>query len=107
MSTGTEFIPAKTEQGFCGALLEKGKLTELAAERLQRVQSETGDRLASVLLKLGLLSEDDLAAAMTELCGLSRFDSASLAPEAVELGAINKTFLRAHELVPISRNDGE
>jgi hypothetical protein len=46
---------------FLDWLVTTGALAPIVAERVARVQSETSDRLAAILLKLGLLSELDLA----------------------------------------------
>lgn len=82
------------------------RLSDVAAERVRRVQLETADRLAPVLLKLGLLSEADLAAEMVAFSGhpfagssasLQRLDATDL--------AVTDAFLRAHQLVPIARDE--
>lgn len=91
---------------FLTHLSSRSRVSEVAAERVRRVQLETSDRLASVLLKLGLLSEADLAAEMATYSGhpcvaadatLQRVDINEL--------AVTDTFLRAHQLIPISIDD--
>lgn len=62
---------------FLAHLTSRSRLTDIAAERVRRVQLETADRLAPVLLKLGLLSEADLAAEMAAYSSYPR-----IAPEA-------------------------
>ena len=43
---------------FLDWLVETQSLTPILAERVARVQADTSDRLAAILLKLGLLSEE-------------------------------------------------
>ena len=95
-----------TPPDFLSHLSSRSRLSDVAAERVRRVQLETSDRLAPVLLKLGLLSEADLAAEMAAYSGhpclatdivLQRADLAEL--------AVTDTFLRAHQLVPISKDE--
>ena len=54
------------------------RLTAQVAERVRRVQRETSDRLASVILKLGLLSEAVLASELAAHLELSQFQSEQL-----------------------------
>ena len=94
--------------GFLAHLSSRSRLSDVAAERARRVQVETADRLAPVLLKLGLLSESDLASEMAAFSGHPRIEPG--APirrvEGDDL-AVTDTFLRAHQLVPIARDGGE
>jgi len=71
------------------------------AERVSRVQIETGDRLANVLLKLGLLSEPDLAIVLREYCSLECLLPEMLPASRVDLADLNPEFLRAHEVLPL------
>jgi general secretion pathway protein E len=92
------------EGRFLSHLSNRNCLSSVAAERVRRVQLETMDRLASVLLKLGLLSEGTLAAEMASFAGVDQLDNTA-APKAIQIdSSLNATFLRAHELVPLSRD---
>jgi general secretion pathway protein E len=95
-----------TSNDFLAHLSSRARLTDVAAERVRRVQLETSDRLPAVLLKLGMLSEADLAAEMAAFSGhpcvapdvtLARADIAEL--------AVTDSFLRAHQLVPLAKDD--
>jgi general secretion pathway protein E len=94
-----------TERSFLTALLERGRISPLAADRLQRMQTETGDRLCSVLLKLGLLSEADLLAEMSNHTAIEAADG-SLTPCLLEGVDLNSAFLHAHEVVPLAVQEG-
>ena len=99
--------PAPRDSGalFLDWLVASDRLTSQVAERVARVQRETSDRLVSVLLKLGLLSESDLAAQLVNFAGVERLPISQLPTVAPELPNLNVQFLRARELVPISVTD--
>jgi len=91
---------------FLSHLSSRSRLSEVAAERVRRVQLETSDRLAPVLLKLGLLSEADLAAEMAAYSGYPCVASdATLQRADITELAVTDAFLRAHQLVPIAKDD--
>lgn len=92
--------------GFLAHLMARGRVAEGSAERVRRVQVETFDRLASVLLKLGTLSESDLAAELAAYCGheqLAGNDSIRRVDD--EKLHVTDSFLRAHQVVPIASDD--
>jgi general secretion pathway protein E len=91
---------------FLQWLVDRDRLTPVVAERVARVQHETGDRLVGVLLKLGLLSEPDLASALAQYCDLPRFEPTSLPETAVEAAGLNEEFLRAREILPLRIDEG-
>ena len=93
---------------FLAHLSSRSRLSDVAAERARRVQVETADRLAPVLLKLGLLSESDLANEMATFSGHPRIEPGApiRRAEGDDL-AVTDAFLRAHQLVPMARDGGE
>src|SRR5258708_35738647 len=96
---------APAEQ-FLARLAEQGRLTAVAAERVSRVQLETLDRLASVLLKLGILGEEELAAELAQFCALERWSpDEAIVPALPTVDDVSIPFLRAHEIVPIREVD--
>jgi general secretion pathway protein E len=92
---------------FLDHLTERNRLSEVSAERVRRVQQETLDRLAGVLLKLGLLSELDLAVEMAAFSGYQRIDASDSLqmPSASNNLGIADSFLRAHNLVPLTAEE--
>lgn len=91
------------EERFLSHLCDRQCLSAVAAERVRRVQLETMDRLAPVLLKLGSLSEAGLAAEMARFAGVRQFEGV-LDISRLET-PLNSAFLRAHETVPLAGND--
>ena len=92
---------------FLDWLVETQFLTPILAERVARVQAETSDRLAAILLKLGLLSEGRLADQMARYCELPRLDPATMPAEPAVVPEINTGFLRAREIVPLSVQEAQ
>ena len=90
---------------FLDWLVETQFLTPILAERVARVQAETSDRLAAILLKLGLLSEGRLADQMARYCELPRLDPATMPGEPLVAPGINAGFLRAREIVPLGMQE--
>ena len=89
-----------TRPAFLTWLVDQGAVTAVVAERVARVQSETSDRLAAILLKLGLLSEARLAETLADYCGLPRLIEAVMPSELVAPD-LNDAFIRAREIVPL------
>jgi general secretion pathway protein E len=92
---------------FLGWLVESRAITSILAERVARVRSETADALPAILLKLGLISEPDLAKSLAGFCRLPRLDFATVPAAAPEIGLLNATFLRTREVVPLRVADRE
>lgn len=93
---------------FLAHLGARNRITHAVAERVRRVQAETFDRLAAVLLKLGVLGEEDLAEEMSAFSGAERMASdwsPSLAD--IERLPITGSFMRAHQVMPIAAGESE
>jgi general secretion pathway protein E len=87
-------------------LISRDRLSELSAERVSRVQQETFEPLSSVLVKLGLLSEGDLAAEIAAFSGNTLIRAGDLLRPADSGGlGIADSFLRAHEIVPLTADE--
>jgi len=87
-----------TSTDFLTHLSSRSRVSDLAAERVRRVETETTDRLAPVLLKLGLLSEADLAAEMAAYSGHPRIAT----DEVLRPADITKLGVTARSCVHIS-----
>jgi general secretion pathway protein E len=109
--TPSQVVEVPLESGsrnasFLDWLVEQGRLEARVAERVGRVQAETADRLTSVLLKLGLMSEPDLASLLREYCSLESLVPEMLPVSRVEISDLNAEFLRTHEVLPLRLSDG-
>src|SRR5262245_57443538 len=87
-----------TEDAFLRHLCDRCGLVPTTAAAALRVQQETMERLAPILLKLGLYSEDALATHMGEFATVSRLTGAITATADLE-PALSVPFLRAHQVI--------
>jgi len=86
-------------------LVREGRIEASAAERAARLSERTGEPLPSVLLKLGLLAERDLAEALAALHALPLIgadDWPDVLPFDIEL---NPRFLREARVLPLARSE--
>ncbi|RMD70342.1 MAG: type II secretion system protein GspE, partial [Gammaproteobacteria bacterium] len=84
-------------------LVARGKLTAPQLERALRLQEESGERLPALLLKLGLVSERDLAEALAEDLGLPIAHPADY-PQELPLDGVSVKFLRENKVFPLAES---
>ena len=96
--TWAEAAPASLAE-LIGA---RGLLAAPALARARRVEAETGERLASVLTRLGFISEQALAQSISEASGLPLAHSKDYPQTPVDDGRISPRFLRDAKAVPLS-----
>ncbi len=108
MSEGVDLVAQSVEavtrsaaDAFLESLVTDSVLAQVVADRVQRIHADTGDRLADVLLKLGLLSEEDLAGRMAHFSGSRRLHAADVPASKVELRDINPLLMRAYGVIPV------
>jgi len=94
------------DERICQFLLRKGRLKETDLVRARRVHEEQDDvGLVSLLTRLGLASERDVAEALSELLSLPLI-SAKDAPEAPPNSAtLSVRFLKQFHIVPIAETE--
>ena len=93
----------ENEMLICAALVERGRLKETDLNRAKRLHEESGGNLVSLLTRLGLASERDVAEAIAVVMNLpvkSSKDAPEAPPENVQLPL---RFLKQHHVVPIRR----
>lgn len=98
-------IAKVSQKSFLDWLVDNQSLTSVLAERVARVQAETSDRLAAILLKLGLLSEPRLAEELTRYCHLPPLSAGAIPQQAVATSEVSVSFLRAREVLPLRADD--
>jgi general secretion pathway protein E len=87
-------------------VLERGLVAPETLGRARLVQAETGERLDSVLTRLGMVAEQALANAIAKETGLAIAASTDFPAEPVLAEAISVRFLRDVRAVPIAESDG-
>jgi general secretion pathway protein E len=100
--TPTERPP---EARIIAALHGYGKLTPGDLARARRLADDGGDPLLRMLLRLGLISERDMAQAMSEVLGLPLVDPSAFPVEPVAEGTLTLRFLKDARVLPLAEDD--
>jgi general secretion pathway protein E len=87
-------------------VLERGLVAQETLNRARLIQAETGERLDSVLTRLGMVAEQTLASAIAKETGLPMASSGDFPAERILGDAISPRFLREVKAVPIAETDG-
>lgn len=83
-------------------LVEGGKITPRDVERALVAQAEMGGMFGQVLVKLGLVSEADVAHALSELLAIPFLAAADYPEEPVIAPGISFDFMMSNSVVPLS-----
>jgi general secretion pathway protein E len=95
------------DDAVCAYLLEKGRLKETALKQAETYREQHGGELVTLLVRLGLVSEKDVAEAESDLLDLPLVRTADLPDEAPELPTVSVRFLRQNLLLPIAESNGD
>ncbi|MGJ5222249.1 GspE/PulE family protein, partial [Bradyrhizobium oligotrophicum] len=93
-------------QGFGDFLLAANILDRMSLDRARRAALTTGDRLDTVLTKLGLVSETGLVAALSKYLALDLVRMTELPIEPVLPELVEAAFVRNNRVLPLGRSDG-
>jgi general secretion pathway protein E len=91
----------------CGFLLDSGRLRKADLRRAEVYREQNGGELVNLLVRLGLVSERDVAEAESSLLGLPMVSIADLPDEPPELEALSVRFLKQNLLLPIELTEDE
>ncbi len=86
-------------------LVERGKLDGPGLERAVRLAGSSGERLGSLLPKLGLVSERDLAEALSSLLDLPLVGPSDFPETPLLAEKLSPRFLRESRVLPVSDGD--
>jgi general secretion pathway protein E len=89
-------------QAFADLLVREGMVDVTAVSRAQRAAGAASERLDFVLVKLGLISENDLSIAYATYCNLPLVGPADLPQRAILPDQLKLPFLKANRLLPIA-----
>ncbi len=92
---------------ICLHLIESGRLKQNDLRRAEKFRDQNGGDLVTLLVRLGLVSERDVAEAESTLLELPLMDMDDLPSEAPDIGKLSLRFLRQHLLLPVSVSDTE
>ena len=83
-------------------LVESGKITHRDVERALVARTEMGGKFGQILVKLGLVSEADVAQALSELLQIPLLATAEYPEEAASVPGLSLDFMLGNTVVPIS-----
>jgi general secretion pathway protein E len=96
-------VDARTDREGLGAqLVAAGLLPAATLERAERLSAESGERLETVLTRLGFLTERDLAEALARLLDIPLAAARDYPASPVLDALFSRKFLRASRLVPLA-----
>ncbi len=90
------------ERSIGDLLIERGKLDQANFERAMRLREGSGERLNALLPKLGLVSERDLAQALSDQLGLPLVKAADFPDVPLLEDKLSPRFLRESHVLPLA-----
>ena len=94
----------ENERRLIDQLISAGRLDMTSADRALRAQSETGRRLSSILINLGLCIEQDVVDAIADITGIDRIEAGAFPDGPLPGIALEAAFLKTASLVPIAED---
>jgi general secretion pathway protein E len=89
----------------CAYLIESGRLKKTDLNRAEAFREQNGGDLITLLVRLGLVSERDVAEAESSLLDLPLISMADLPDEAPDIGKLSLRYLKQNLLLPVSISD--
>ena len=86
-------------------LIERGVLDDIGLQRAEKAQRELGGDLREILLKLGIVSGEDLAAALAQQHGLPLVGKREYPATPLYLSKVSVSFLKASKILPLRETD--
>ena len=105
-STGRQLQRTAADQ-ICEVLLERERLKQADLRRAEAYREQHGGDLVTLLVRLGLVSEKDVAEAEAELLDLPLVRTGDFPDEVPQIEGIATRFLKQHLILPIADNDDE
>jgi general secretion pathway protein E len=90
------------EQSLGELLIERGKLDRPGLDRAMKIREGRGERLNSLLPKLGLVSERDLAQALSDRLGLPLAEASDFPDVPLLEDKLSPRFLREAHVLPLA-----
>ena len=98
---------ASIEDEVCAYLIESGRLKKSDLKRAEAFREQNGGDLITLLVRLGLVSERDVAEAESSLLELPLISTADLPEKAPDVGDLSLRYLKQNLLLPVSATDEE
>jgi general secretion pathway protein E len=98
-------LPEAVVDEVCVYLIESGRLKKTDLKRAETFRDQNGGNLITLLVRLGLVSERDVAEAESHLLDLPLTGTADLPEEAPEIGKLSLRYLKQNLLLPVAVTD--
>jgi general secretion pathway protein E len=95
-------MTAGTLEGF---MLDHGLITPAELGKSRQVCSETGERLVTIIRRLGIMSGADLARAVAAFYGLPTVRESDWPKASILADVLSPRYLREHKVLPLSADD--
>jgi len=95
-------VAAPDGGGLAAMLRDRGLLGEEALQRALLIERESGERLEAVVTRLGMISEDRLAAELARFSGLAEIAADGFPAAPVEGPELSIAFLRDMRAIPVA-----
>ena len=92
---------------LCALMVEQGRLREEDLNRARAYRDQHGGNLLTLLVRLGLVSERDLARAQSELLDIELISDKEYPEDGPEIDDISVRYMKQQHLVPIQVTDTE
>jgi len=102
-----EQLAKPLEPRFIASLQERGKLSNTDLARARRLAEESGDGILRMLVRLGLVSERDMALAFSQVMGIPLVEVSDFPESAVASETFSLRFLKDARVLPLRENDAE
>ena len=89
----------------CDYLIDSGRLKKSDLKRAETFRDQNGGDLITLLVRLGLVSERDVAEAESSLLELPLISTAEFPDEAADIGKLSLRYLKHNQLLPVSVSD--
>jgi general secretion pathway protein E len=93
---------AEVDEAVVDLLTRRGKLDEAGVQRAKRIQPDGGEHLHSLLIKLGLVSEKDVAEALTQVLAMPLVGPQDFPDQPLVDGALSPKFLKDSRILPMA-----
>src|SRR5436190_5296150 len=87
-------------------LVDSGIISEEQRDFALNEQKRSGERLGTVLRRLNLVSEDDLARMLAESIGVQYINLRNESVDPKVTSVLNEPFVRRYKVFPVAADDG-
>ena len=101
-----EHLEGKASE-LCSLMVEQGRLRQEDLNRARAYRDQHGGNLLTLLVRLGLVSERDLARAQSELLKIDLVSDKEYPEDGPEIDDISVRYMKQQHLVPIKVSDTE